>query len=99
MPMAEMSARPWTLEDLHELPEDGNKYELIRGELLVTPAPSVDHEDVLARLSRILTIYVDEHAIGAVYHPRAVVRFEGSETEPDLMVRPPNPGVRGNAWE
>lgn len=27
----------WTLEELHSLPDDGNKYELIRGELFVTP--------------------------------------------------------------
>jgi hypothetical protein len=28
------------LEQLHRLPDDGNKYELVRGELFVTPAPS-----------------------------------------------------------
>ena len=29
----------WTLEEVHALPEDGNKYELVYGELWVTPAP------------------------------------------------------------
>ena len=28
--------RPWTLEEVHRLPDDGNKYELVRGELFVT---------------------------------------------------------------
>ena len=29
----------WTLEEVHSLPDDGNKYELVRGELFVTPPP------------------------------------------------------------
>ena len=94
-----MPANAWTLEELHRLPDDGNKYELIRGELFVTPPPSVDHEEVLARLSTVLTRYVEKHGLGRVYHPRAVVRFERSEAEPDLMVRSVPFGVYGNAWE
>jgi hypothetical protein len=31
------SRKVWTLEELHSLPDDGNKYELVRGELFVTP--------------------------------------------------------------
>ena len=94
-----MPANAWTLEELHRLPDDGNKYELIRGELFVTPPPSVDHEEVLARLSAGLTAYVEKHRLGRVYHPRAVIRFEGSEAEPDLMVRALPTGRHGNAWE
>jgi hypothetical protein len=33
MPMANRVQKKWTLEELHSLPDDGNKYELIRGEL------------------------------------------------------------------
>jgi Uma2 family endonuclease len=94
-----MPAKAWTLEELHRLPDDGNKYEVIRGELFVTPPPSVDHEEVLARLTDVLAEYVKKHGLGRVYHPRAVVRFEGSEAEPDLMVRGVPSGVHGNAWE
>ena len=94
-----MPAKAWTLEELHRLPDDGNKYELIRGELFVTPPPSVDHEELLAHLSGILSEYVKNHGLGRVYHPRAVIRFEGSEAEPDLMVRAVTSGVHGNAWE
>lgn len=88
----------WTLEELHSLPDDGNKYELIHGELFVTPAPTDDHETILARLTRILDRYVEANDLGHVYHPRAVFRFQGSEVEPDLMVRQEAPGL-GNAWE
>ena len=81
----------WTLDELHSLPDDGNKYELIRGELFVTPAPSAEHEEIAARLTHILVPFVAANGIGKVYHPRAVVQFEGSEVEPDLMVRAPHP--------
>jgi Uma2 family endonuclease len=90
--------KQWTLEELHSLPDDGNKYELVRGELFVTPPPTDEHETVLARLSRILDPYVAAHGLGMVYHPRAVMRFEGSEVEPDLMVRQPHPNPR-EGWD
>jgi Uma2 family endonuclease len=81
----------WTLEEVHSLPDDGNKYELVRGELFVTPPPTDGHETISARLTRILDPYVAANGLGFVYRPRAVVRFEGSEVEPDLMVRSPHP--------
>lgn len=79
----------WTLEEVHSLPDDGNKYELVRGDLFVTPPPNEDHETILSRLTRVLDPYVAAHGLGMVYHPRSVMRFEGSEVEPDLMVRQP----------
>ena len=89
-------ARKWTLAQLHRLPDDGNKYELVRGELFVTPPPGDQHETILARLTEALTPYVREHRLGHVYHPKAVMRFEGSEVEPDLMVREAHPDRRGD---
>lgn len=93
------ATKQWTLEELHSLPDDGNKYELVRGALLVTPPPSEDHETIAARLSRILDAYVAAHDLGFVYHPRAVVRFEGSEVEPDLMVRRGPLPNRSSDWD
>ena len=86
MPMA-ATTKVWTLDELHSLPDDGNKYELVRGELLVTPTPTNNHEEIAARLSALLTPYVAAHRLGYVLHPRAIVRYDGSEVEPDLMVR------------
>jgi Uma2 family endonuclease len=79
----------WTLEEVHSLPDDGNKYELVRGDLFVTPPPNEDHETILSRLTRVLDPYVAAQRLGMVYHPRSVMRFDGSEVEPDLMVRQP----------
>lgn len=90
--------KQWTLEEVHSLPDDGNKYELVRGELFVTPPPNVDHEMISSRLTRILDPYVEAQKLGMVFRPRAVMRFEGSEVEPDLMVRQPSEGV-GKSWD
>jgi Uma2 family endonuclease len=92
------ATKRWTLDELHSLPDDGNKYELINGELFVTPPPTEEHETIVARLSRILDPYVAKHDLGLVYRPRAVVRTRGSEVEPDLMVRRPQ-GRRKAQWE
>jgi Uma2 family endonuclease len=81
--------KPWTIEEMYRLPDDGNKCEVVRGELFVTPPPTDDHETISARLTRILDPYVVAQGLGLVYRPRAVMRFDGSEVEPDLMVRQP----------
>lgn len=93
-----IAVKQWTLDELHRLPDDGNRYELIRGKLFVTPPPTNEHETIAARLARVLDPYVEKHGLGMVYRPRAVLRFEGSEAEPDLMVRQPHPTRRGT-WD
>ena len=40
----------WTMERLRALPDDGNRYEIIDGELLVTPSPSFDHQGAVTAL-------------------------------------------------
>ena len=92
------TTKQWTLEELHSLPDDGNKYELLRGALFVTPPPNQDHETIASRLTRVLEPYVTANDLGLVYRPRAVFRFQGSEVEPDLMVRQP-PRRNTEEWE
>ncbi|MEO7359410.1 MAG: Uma2 family endonuclease, partial [Gemmatimonadaceae bacterium] len=63
--------KQWTLAELRSLPDDGNRYELVRGALFVTPAPSNPHERIAARLTRILDPYAAKHGLGDVYRPRS----------------------------
>jgi Uma2 family endonuclease len=83
-----LPTRAWTLAELDRLPDDGNKYELVDGALFVTPAPSPAHEQLVSVLLAILVPYVQTQQLGRVHTPRAVVRTDDSEVEPDLMVRP-----------
>jgi Uma2 family endonuclease len=90
-PMAVPLTEPWTLEQLDRLPDDSNRYELVGGELLVTPPPSEAHETIVARLNALLVPFVIANNLGLVYHPRSVVQVGGERAEPDLMVRPESP--------
>lgn len=83
-----LETRPWTRADLDRLPDDGNRYEVLDGELLVTPPPSVSHQEIVAWLSAKLTPFVTANGLGTVHHPRSVMVDGGSQVEPDLMVRP-----------
>jgi len=80
---------------LHGLPDDGNRYELVRGALFGTPAPRRSHEIILARLSELLAPFVRENGLGLVFH-RAVMRFDASEVEPDLAVQQAHSIAEGN---
>jgi len=78
--------RQLTHEDLWELPDDGNRYELIDGELFVTPAPRVRHQAAVGHLYAVLREQV--HALGGrVYVSPVAVRFApDSVLEPDVVV-------------
>ena len=77
----------WTLAELDRLPDDGNKYELIDGELFVTPAPSPVHEVLATFLRELLDPYVHKEQLGRAYMAKSVIQTKKSQVEPDLMVR------------
>jgi len=79
--------RRYTYEDLLEFPEgDGNRYEIIDGELFVTPAPNLRHQRVLLNLVTTLVAHVRKHALGEVFVAPVDVRFaDGYVIEPDVL--------------
>jgi len=46
--------RAFTREDLDRMPDDGHRYELIDGALIVTPAPGLSHQTVVTNLAALL---------------------------------------------
>src|SRR5690349_4410780 len=50
MSVATVHPEPWTIDALYALPEDGMRYELLDGTLLVTPPPSVPRQLAARRL-------------------------------------------------
>ncbi|HVZ47271.1 MAG TPA: Uma2 family endonuclease [Gemmatimonadaceae bacterium] len=88
--------RPWTRADLDRLPDDGNRYEVLDGQLLVTPQASHAHQNLALLLSVRLHAYVIPGGQAHVVAP-GTVPFGPSELQPDVQVIP---GPRtGDEWE
>jgi Uma2 family endonuclease len=86
-----MATRPqepvWTYSEFARLPDDGNRYEVIAGELYVTPSPRPRHELASQRLNKQLLLFVDHHDLGWVLTAPVDVLFaEGDYMEPDIVV-------------
>lgn len=91
--VAMTTAEPWpaagqlfTVDDLERMPDDGRRYELVDGVLVVSPAPRVPHQFVLGEL------LVELHGAcppGLAVVPGAGVRMsDDTELIPDLVVVP-----------
>jgi Uma2 family endonuclease len=92
-------AHRWTREMVLAMPEDGNRYELLDGELLVTPAPGPRHQDAVAALFTLLAAYLRELGSGGVYFAPADLQLDGSQyLQPDLFVVPTPEGRRPDSW-
>jgi Uma2 family endonuclease len=75
-----------TYEDLQRFPDDNLRRELIDGELIVTLAPILRHQEVVMRLAARLLDYVDEHG-GKVYPaPTDVFFVDDTVLEPDVVL-------------
>jgi Uma2 family endonuclease len=97
-----MPAQPteWTAEMVRALPDDGNRYEVIDGELFVTPAPSWTHQTAVLELAVLLRPYLQQHRIGHVIVSPADVLFGPRNiVEPDVFVVPLVGGAAPQAWE
>ena len=79
----------YTAEMVRALPEDGNRHETVRGELLVTPAPRIWHEAIVIRLTTALDSYLRANPVGQVFGSRSDISW-GPDTlvEPDVFVAP-----------
>jgi Uma2 family endonuclease len=83
MGMAPAAPTYWTAEMVRALPDDGNRYEVVYGELLVTPAPRPWHEVLVERLMFDLGAYVRREPVGIVLGSRADISWA-----PDVLVQP-----------
>ena len=83
----------YTVDDLEGFPRDWNRYELLDGVLLVTPAPAMSHQLVASRLQVRLAVALGEQA--NVVGPGVVVRLPRTQLQPDVLVLPA--GIRASA--
>ena len=81
--MRMVSRTHWTAEMVRELPDDGNKYETVHGELLVSPAPRELHERVQIRLVVAVAKFLEREPVGALYGSTSDISWG-----PDILVQP-----------
>ena len=87
MGMPVTAQKEWTAEMWEELPEDGNRYEIIDGELVVTPAPRDPHQAVLGELHFLFATFLHEHRVARVLFSPADIRIDSRNlVQPDLFV-------------
>ena len=77
--------RPLTRADLEAVPDDGHRYEIVDGALVVTPAPSPLHQLVSGRLFLSLTSACPPHLV-VLYAPLDVAISDTTVLQPDLLV-------------
>ena len=99
MSMPAFVRRRWTRPEVEALieasPLQTPRYELVDGELLVTPSPSYLHQIAVFELARALSEYVDRTGIGeACISPSDVELEPGAMVQPDCYVVPPDEAAR-----
>jgi Uma2 family endonuclease len=82
----------WTSREFARLPEYGNSsgphigYELLEGELLMSPAPQIDHQRIILNLGSRQRNHVVSHGLGEIFiAPVDVILDDGNTVEPDIV--------------
>ena len=75
-----------SFEEFRQLPIDGKRYELVRGEVHVTPAPATRHQAIVQNLSGNLWPFVIKNQLGEVWTAPLDVRLSRETAlQPDLV--------------
>jgi Uma2 family endonuclease len=86
LPVTPIQLELRTYEDLLAMPDDGNRYELIFGEIVMSPAPKTKHQRVQMLLSRKLSDHAFTHRLGELFSAPLDVKFSMySVVQPDLV--------------
>jgi Uma2 family endonuclease len=80
------TATRFSVDDYLSLPDDGKRYQVIAGDLVMTPAPETKHQIVLMRLARILADFLEENDLGQILiAPCDVVLSPEDVVQPDIF--------------
>ena len=80
--------KTWTVEDLLAMPDDGRRYELVRGELIEMGRPGNRHARLQLRIGRLLAAAIEDAGLGTVMTDSGVVVARSPDTVlgPDVAV-------------
>ena len=85
-PIYRSPKKVYTYQDYLDLPEDGKRYEVINGELVMAPAPNTSHQKVSVKLEFAIEKFLEKDNIGTLLHaPIAVVLSETVVLQPDIV--------------
>ena len=97
MPKTHPLPGEWTLEDWRQLPDDGQRYEVIDGVLYVTPAPPLLHQRALRKLYDALAP-LTRGVAALLWSPAEIAFTPRRVVQPDLFVAPLVEGREPRAW-
>jgi len=86
----------FTIDMLDDFPDDGNRYELLEGTLLVTPAPSMEHQVVATRIAHLLLDALSDGRDAQVVAVGAIQRGNNTQLQPDILVFPSSVALTAN---
>jgi Uma2 family endonuclease len=92
------AARHWTADEVRALPDDGNRYEVGDGALLVTPAPSWPHQRAVLVLAMRLREYLMRVHIGEVLLSPADVALGEAMVQPDIFITAHDASAPPGSW-
>lgn len=76
----------FTYEDYAALPDNGKRYQLVEGDLVMSPSPSLRHQHIVMRLGSSLHAHALQRGLGTVYSaPTDVIMAEDEVYQPDLV--------------
>ncbi len=77
----------YTAQEVRDFPDDGLRYEVIRGELFVTPSPGTLHQRAVVEFLVLLKQYVEQHRLGEAFVSPFEVEFSAdTAVQPDVLV-------------
>jgi Uma2 family endonuclease len=83
-----LSIPRYTVDDLERFPEDGNRYELLDGMLIVTPFPEPVHQVAAMELKIRIWNALTKPGFAEVLGPAVVTRPPDTQLQPDILVYP-----------
>lgn len=75
----------WTTADLELLPDNGNRYEIVDGELFVTRAPGWGHQKVCGNISRELNLWSQQTNLGEAVSTPGIIFTDADNVIPDVV--------------
>ena len=86
-PMTQLTTEPfrWTTSDLELLPDNGDRYEIIDGELFVSKAPHWDHQEICGRVFAVLDTWSLSTGRGRAAIAPGLIFTETDNVIPDVV--------------